>query len=766
MITAGELQERCGGQLQGPASASFASFAFDSRRMLPSQPTCFIALTSAHADGHLYAANAANKGAQVLVVERLLDLPHFKGAQLIHPHPLEVLKKWAAYKRDIFKGPVVAITGSNGKTIVKEWAYQLMGAPHNLFRTPGSFNSALGVPLSLSMLQGQMAAIIEVGVDRSGEMADQKALVQPTYGVFTHFGDAHDSGFDDADQKFVEKWLLIQDCQKIVCERKWYEKAKSLDLPLPSALLWGKDEALDPEHFQLTFTGPRLSNAMNAAGIALLLGASRSSIKERIRDLEPLEMRMQLRAARGGGSLLEDTYSSDLDSLRIALEELMLYPAERHLAVLSVLSTDEATQRAREMVDAAQLDKVWWISNPEELPLLTQELNPMKLDQSILLIKGQRMFKLEQLAATLREQMHSTWTEINLGAMRRNLNAFRKQVRPETGIMAMVKAGSYGTGNLEVAQWLQELHVDYLGVAFAQEALTLRAQGISVPMLVMNAESDQFPYLAAANCEVELHSIHQLKHWKSQNDPSRILRLHLKIETGMHRLGFLPSELPQLLQSLKEMSHVDVVGVFSHLSSADLPEERDFTLGQITAFEQALATVRQSFPHVKGHLLNTHGIVNFPEAQHQLVRLGLGLYGVGTYPHIEPLDEVLTWKCRISKVGQLQPGDSLGYSRSYKATTAVQYATLPVGYADGLLRSLSKGKGRLFVNGHACPILGNVCMDMTMIDVTGLKVQPGDEVIILGREQSAEDLAAAAGTIAYEILTRIGPRVPRLYVKD
>lgn len=776
MISAAQLQEQTGGQLLGPHTATFASFSYDTRRMLSLQPTCFVALPTAHADGHEFAAQAVLKGATVLLVDHPVKLPAHKAsgvAQIVVPDTLEALLTWASHSRDRFTGAVVAITGSNGKTVVKEWAYQLLGSPPSIYRTPGSFNSRLGVALTLSGLYPTdraplyRAAIVEVGIDRAGTMSAHRALVQPNYGVFTHLGAAHDEGFEDLDEKFAEKWSLIEQCERIVCARRWYDRAAKLDLPLPSALLWGQGEALDPEQFAPNLSGHHLENAMNAVGIALLLGGSRAEVQQRMDLLRPLEMRMQLTAARGGGHLLEDTYSSDLDSLHLALQELLQQPSERKMAVLSELESAQATAEAKQWVASLQLSRTWWLRTPEELPQVLASIQATGLENSVLLIKGQRRFQMERIAAALREQMHSTWAEINLGAMRRNLQQFRALVKPTTKVMAMVKASSYGSGTVEIAQWLQKLGIDYLGVAFAQEALNLRAQGVRVPMLVMNAESDQLHFLASAECEVELYALHQLEHWKKLGtDHQWVLKVHLKIETGMHRLGMTPEDLPEVLDTLQALHNVEVTGVFSHLSSADDDRQKDYTLEQLSTFAAAAALVRERYPLAIAHVLNTHGIARYAEYQFDMVRLGLGLYGVGHYPGVAALEEVLQWKCRISQVSPLSKGQSLGYGRSFQAEKPMTYATVPVGYADGLLRSLSREKGALYLGEHRCAILGNICMDMTMVDTTGTAARPGDELVILGPAQSAAALAADAGTIPYEILTRIGPRVPRVYIKD
>ncbi|HCP40527.1 MAG TPA: alanine racemase, partial [Cryomorphaceae bacterium] len=506
--------------------------------------------------------------------------------------------------------------------------------------------------------------------------------------------------------------------------------------------------------------------ALSAIGGALLLGASMEELQRRLSLLQPLEMRMQLRGAKDAGYLLEDTYSSDLSSLRWALEELASSsPTSRKWAVLSHLGDSEKTEEAKTLAESYGLDRIWWVEKPEDISEITAIFAGLDLNKTTVLVKGRRAYKLEQFAATLQDQYHSTWAEVNLSAMRRNLQKFKAVLNPPTKVMAMVKAASYGSGTLEVARWLQSLHVDYLGVAFAQEALSLRARGITMPILVLNVDPQQMPLLAAAGTEAELFARHQLDTWLS-NKRTEVLKVHLKINTGMNRLGFAPDKVGELLKELATEPSVEVVGVFSHLAAADDPYKDDFTRGQLSTFEHVAEVVKAQYPGAIAHVLNTNGINRFNEASQEMVRLGIGLYGAGSYEAIAPLEEVISWKCKVSQVNDLKPGDHVGYGITFTATEPLRYATLPVGYADGLSRALSGGKGSVFIAGHRCTLLGRVCMDMCMVNVSGLNVKPGDEVEILGPHQSASDLAASAGTISYEVLSGIGPRVPRLYIKD
>ena len=769
-IQAHDIAASSGAKLVGP-SQTFLHFAFDSRRMNASVPSCFIALTTVSNDGHQYIEQAIVRGAVAVLCKdsQPWAAQYPKISFIEHSNPIEVLQQWASACRKSFEGPVLAITGSNGKTIVKEWMFQLLGAPENVHRTPGSFNSSIGVPLTLSALQqAHAAAIVEVGIDRPKTMASMCSLVNPTFGIFTTLGDAHGEHFESEEEKFAEKWQLMAACQKIAAHRRWIEQAESKGLHVPEALIWGEGEQWDPAALGLdTDKNPQIiENKMNAFLGALLLGAKEDAVKPLLAGLEPLEMRMNLVPARDGGYLLEDTYSSDLDSLHWALEELAAQHTEKKWAVLSTLSAPALTDAAKEKVEKYRFDRVWWISNKDQLAQLTAEFSALNLADTTVLIKGQRRFGMEHFSATLRKQPHPTWVEVNLGAMRRNLQKFRAKLSPTTRTMAMVKADAYGTGILEVARWLENGHIDYLGVAFSQEALLLRAQGIMVPIMVMNAEPTQFKALAQADCEVELFSMDQLVPYLHETASDAVLKIHLKVDTGMHRLGFTPAAVPAVLEELNRHKNIEVGGVFSHLSSAGNPEYDGFTQEQFVRFETALGQVRSYYPTAMGHILNTQGIARFPEREYEMVRLGIGLYGLGTYEGMEPVEEVVQWKCRISQVGELLPGESVGYSRAFVADRTKRYATLPVGYADGLSRHLSGGKGRVIINGQACAILGNVCMDMVMVDVSEVAVAAGDEVVIIGAGQGANELAHAAGTIGYEVLTRIGSRVPRFYLKD
>jgi alanine racemase len=487
----------------------------------------------------------------------------------------------------------------------------------------------------------------------------------------------------------------------------------------------------------------------------------------RLKTVEPLPMRLQEIEAKDGGKLIEDTYSSDLDSLRLALEQLMMQQgASKKWAVLSTLATPELTAVAQAMADKMELDRIWWVRDRAEVRDLVTAFEGLSLRDTTVLIKGQRRFKLEQLAITLRRQHHSTWAEINLGAMRRNLQKFQAKLQSNTLVMAMVKASGYGTGSFEVARALEEMHIDYLGVAFAQEALSLRAQGIQCPILVLNSEAAQLPMLAQSGCEVELFDLHQLKDWLAAPQQEHLLQVHIKVDTGMHRLGFQPSALQELLGVLQSRKDIVVNGIMTHLSASNNSEEDTFTNAQLAQFQAACDEIRHHYPSAKAHALNSYGIARHTEAQHEMVRLGLGLYGLGTYDGIDRLEEVLAWKCTVSQVGVLQPGETLGYSRAYKATEITHYATLPVGYADGLQRSLSLGKGAVYIRGKRCAILGNVCMDMVMVELGDLQITPGEEAVLIGPEQSAGTMAKDAGTISYEILTGLGARIPRLYLQD
>ena len=772
LLKAIDIALLAGATLHGNAAQNFEAFAFDSRRIHAAISSCFIALKTPHADGHHYIEEAISRGATTIICNDAAQRAeaHPELAFIAHPNPLVVVQSWAKNKRNELRGPLLAITGSTGKTVVKEWLFQLLGTPLEVHRTPGSFNSTLGIALAMSSLKESHAkAIIEVGIDRPGTMEAHAQWLQPALGIFTNLGNAHSEHFSNEDAHFTEKWLLFSQCERIATHRKWWDKAQSLGLPTPPALLWGPGEELDPDVLnEVAFTGGyELENAMNALAGAVLLGVPLPEALARLKTVEPLPMRLQEIEAKDGGKLIEDTYSSDLDSLRLALEQLMMQQgASKKWAVLSTLATPKLTAVAQAMVDKMELDRIWWVKDRAEVRDLVTAFEGLSLRDTTVLIKGQRRFKLEQLAITLRRQHHSTWAEINLGAMRRNLHKFQAKLQPNTLVMAMVKASGYGTGSFEIARALEEMHIDYLGVAFAQEALSLRAQGIQCPILVLNSEAAQLPMLAQSGCEVELFDMHQLKDWLAAPQQEHLLQVHIKVDTGMHRLGFQPSALQELLGVLQSRKDIVVNGIMTHLSASNNSEEDAFTKAQLAQFQSACDEIRRHYPSAKAHALNSYGIARHTQAQHDMVRLGLGLYGLGTYDGIDRLEEVLAWKCTVSQVGVLQPGETLGYSRAFKATEITHYATLPVGYEDGLKRSLSLGKGAVYIRGKRCAILGSVCMDMVMVELGDLQIGPGEEAVLIGPEQSAETMAKDAGTISYEILTGLGARIPRLYLQD
>jgi alanine racemase len=772
LLKAIDIALSAGATLYGNAAQDFEAFAFDSRRIHAAIPSCFIALKTPHADGHDYIEEAISRGATTIICNDAAQRAetHPELAFIAHLNPLVVVQSWAENKRNGLRGPLLAITGSTGKTVVKEWLFQLLGTPLEVHRTPGSFNSGLGIALAMSSLkESHTKTIIEVGIDRPETMEAHAKWLRPALGIFTNLGNAHSEHFSNENEHFAEKWLLFSQCERIATHRKWWDKAQSLGLPTPPALLWGPGEELDPDVLkEVAFTGGyELENAMNALAGAVLLGVPLPEALARLKTVEPLPMRLQEIEAKDGGKLIEDTYSSDLDSLRLALEQLMMQQgASKKWAVLSTLATPELTAVAQAMADKMKLDRIWWVKDRAEVRDLVTAFDGLSLRDTVVLIKGQRRFKLEQLAITLRRQHHSTWAEINLGAMRRNLQKFQAKLQPNTLVMAMVKASGYGTGSFEVARALEEMHIDYLGVAFAQEALSLRAQGIKCPILVLNSEAAQLPMLAQSGCEVELFDMHQLKDWLAAPQQEHLLQVHIKVDTGMHRLGFQPSALQELLGVLQSRKDIVVNGIMTHLSASNNSEEDAFTKAQLAQFQAACDEIRHHYPSAKAHALNSYGIARHTGAQHEMVRLGLGLYGLGTYDGIDRLEEVLAWKCTVSQVGVLQPGETLGYSRAFKATEITHYATLPVGYADGLQRSLSLGKGAVYIRGKRCAILGNVCMDMVMVELGDVQITPGEEAVLIGPEQSAGTMAKDAGTISYEILTGLGARIPRLYLQD
>jgi alanine racemase len=739
--------------------------AYDTRKISNPDGLAFFALSGNHRDGHAYVDDAYLKGVRIFVVNTDFETAKHEHAVFYKvPDPLKALQQLARHHRDQFTYPVIAITGSVGKTIVKEWIYHLISGSLRVVRSPKSYNSQLGVALSLLELESHhQVALIEAGISQPAEMEILAEMIHPTFGVFTAIGSAHAQNFETPADQLTEKIRLFSDT-----ERTWYNADIPLSEPQVSAI-HGRKVSLSQTADLIAHSpfqdAPSKQNLALALAVALDLGLEAETLKNKIKHLPRLALRMETFDGMHGNLIVNDTYNLDLDALTQSLEyQLSLAGNRKRVAIISLDGVSEAKAiEIRIKLQAFKLDQIIFVEH-EHLPTFHDIRN------SVVLIKGTRMAQLQRIASLFQLRKHKTQVEINLSAVRDNLHYFRSLVDRHTRLLVMVKASSYGSGAEKIAEFLQKSGVEYLGVAYADEGVELREHGITLPILVMNAEEDGFDSIIEHRLEPAIYSYEMMDNFvkalithSQENYP-----VHLKFDTGMRRLGFEPDEVEKVLDLFQAQPEVTVKGVYSHLADSDNPTDGSFTVHQITLFEQITEVLekRLTYPFIK-HLLNTEGVQRFPQAQYDMVRLGIGLYGYSSNPAVQAqLKPAIAWKSVISQIKHIAPGESVGYNRSYIADNPRTIAIVPVGYADGFKRSLSSGKGSMFVNGQACPVLGRVCMDMTMIDITDLDVKVGDTVEIIGENQPIRALAAQMETIVYEVLTSISRRVQRVYLEE
>ncbi|MBC7588219.1 MAG: bifunctional UDP-N-acetylmuramoyl-tripeptide:D-alanyl-D-alanine ligase/alanine racemase [Chitinophagaceae bacterium] len=797
--------------------ASIAYLLVDSRKIVFPNTSLFFALTSERRDGHDFIEEVYERGIRNFVVKNEFDAAPFPNANfLLVDDTLDALQQLAAHHRSQFNIPVIGITGSNGKTIVKEWLYHLLSPDYNIVRSPRSYNSQIGVPLSVWQMDAQHTlGIFEAGISEIGEMGYLEKIIQPTIGVFTNIGDAHNEGFVDCAQKIEEKLQLFPNCKILIGKGKDLLPQKTLSSKF-SFDTWGfslsnefviKSIQAQGNHSNLIFEykekainfnvpfidNASVENSITCICLMLNLGYGIDTINERIALLEPVEMRMQLKKGNNNSTILNDSYSNDISSLSIALDYLMQQSGNQPTTVIlsdilqSGLKEDELYQQVAQELEQRKVAKFIGIGQQlskhqlffSNIPSTTfynstevfLQQNSHSFKDEYVLLKGARAFAFERISRWLEHKVHQTVMEINLTAMVHNLKQYQQLLKPATKLMAMVKAFSYGSGSAEVARLLQFHKVDYLAVAYADEGIELRKAGINLPIMIMNADEAGFDALIEYNLEPEIycfnmyHSFHQ---YLLQQGIAQF-PVHIKLNTGMNRLGFDVDEVPELGKLLKQNNSMAIKSVFSHLTSSDLVEQDDFTKCQANLFNDGCTILQNSlgYTFIK-HLANTAAIFRHPNLQYDMVRLGIGLYGVDSANGKNlKLETVATLKSTIAQVRMVKANDTIGYSRKGKALVDSKVAIVRIGYADGFSRRLSNGVGSIYVQNQLAPVIGNVCMDMAMIDVTNIpNVNEGNEVEIFGRHLSVEKLAEWSSTISYEILTSISQRVKRVYVEE
>lgn len=776
--------------------------SIDSRNVNLGGNTLFVAIVGERNDGHKYISELYQKGVRSFLVNNEGYKETFPLANFIScENTLVALQCIAASFRDKFNIPIIGITGSNGKTIVKEWLHTCLRSNLNITRSPKSYNSQVGVPLSVLQLNEiSELGVFEAGISLPGEMVNLQAIIKPTIGVLTTIGAAHDEGFVSKKEKLKEKLLLFSNSEVFIycSDHKFIDDAFA---QLPNALSWGKNGKIKillgeegtlsinyknkKGTLELPLKGDvHIENASHVIAVMLYLGYGLIEIQERINLLQPVKMRLSLLSGNYDSLIIDDSYSNDLPALDLALNFLKKHQQGKDATVVlsdvleSGVAESELYEEVSQLVNSIEPSKVLLVGDVikkyKELFKgnvyvfnSTEELkNEFPFSQfkgNIILFKGARRYHFERLVKKLSSKVHDTTLEINLDHIVQNLNYFKSILRPTTKIMAMVKAYAYGSGYLEIANALQYHKVDYLAVAYVDEGIDLREKGINTPILVLNVEPENFDKLIQYNIEPEVFRLDQLLQYDQlATEP---LSVHLKIDTGMHRLGFDLKSISELIDELKKTKYIIVKSVFTHLSSVDDPLEDDFTKGQITSFNKVSESIEAAlgYPVLK-HILNSAGIQRFVEDQEDMVRLGIGLYGIGVEPeHQEYLHEVGILKSKISQVRIVEKGESIGYNRGLKASEDMQIATVAIGYADGYDRRFSNGVGKIFIGGELRSVVGSVCMDMIMVDASGLNVSVGDEVGVLGGHISWAEAAKSIGTISYELLTGVGERVRRIF---
>jgi len=793
----------------------------DSRKMGRPAGTLFFAIKGAFNNGHAYVPALYAKGVRQFIVEDSHDIPGVKSAVslpiafpeanfLLVPDSLTALQQIAAFHRQQFSVPVMGITGSNGKTTVKEWLAQLLSPDERIAKSPRSYNSQIGVPLSVWQLnETHTWGIFEAGISQPGEMEKLRAIIQPTIGLFTNIGPAHNEGFTSVEQKIQEKIQLFRDVSCLFyCPDHTAIHAAVQGAGLP-VFTWSRHQAADVQVLEsqvqedktiilfrfevkdstlvLPFADDAsVENVLHCLAVLLWQKLSIAEIQQRLYKLQPVAMRLEMKEAINGCYLIDDTYNNDLAGLSIALDLLLNQKRQGPKTLIlsdllqSGLSDETLYSQVADIIKAKPLDKLIGIGQKISYHRLKFELESYfypstadflahfdqnKFQHETILVKGARVFEFEKIVAAFQQKVHGTVLEVNLDALVHNLNYYRAKLQPETKVMVMVKAFAYGSGSYEIANLLQFHRVDYLAVAYTDEGVQLRESGITLPIMVMNPSRDSFAKIQQYHLQPEIYSPEILAACLAVTNKAAVLPIHIKLDTGMHRLGFTEEDLPALIQTLKANPQVQVVSTFSHLAGADEALHNDFSQLQITRFREMAAQLEQGLGYrVLKHILNSAGIVRFPEHQLDMVRLGIGLYGIeATGQEQDNLQTVGSLKTTVSQVKQIEPGDTVGYGRKGKAEAGKQIATIAIGYADGYDRRFSNGTGQVLINGQQAPIIGNVCMDMCMVDVTGLEVKAGDAVEIFGENLNLNEMAGKIGTIPYELLTNVSTRVKRVF---
>ena len=800
-------------------SQGISQISIDSRQVLHPEQTLFVALKGAKADGINFVDSLIEAGVRCFLVAKNAALPASwleKACFIPVSDTRAALQSLASFQRGEFTKPIVGITGSNGKTIVKEWLGQVLSQQFAVAKSPKSYNSQVGVPLSIFGIQPyHQVAILEAGVSKKGDMDALAGMISPDLGIFTNIGSAHEEGFAGINEKIAEKLKLFAGTKLLLYCKDQVLLAQNIEQQVPeeNRISWSKNPGADfsvswkslesssrivvmkqdlqTQTFQVPFTDQAsLENVTHVILAALSLGQEAPAIQEGLSHLKPVDMRLTLKPGLNESLLIDDTYNNDLAGLRVALEFLSQQrPKRSKILILSDLLQQGLPEKiyteVAELIQSYRIDRIIGVGTEirrleklvdiptytfESTELLLQKLDPDQFQNDLILLTGARSFAFEKIVNRLQQRIHGTTLEINLNALTHNFNFYKRQLAPRTRVMVMVKAFAYGGGAAEIANHLQTLGADYLAVAYSDEGVSLRKQGIQLPIMVLNPVEESFDLLYQYQLEPVVFSpefFRKLGNFaRNQGLP---LSIHLDLDTGMNRLGFEQAQVEELNYLLFAFPELKVASLYTHLVGADEEAHHDFSVQQLQLFMKMSESIGSKLGYQPlRHALNSAGIVRYPDFQLDMVRLGIGLYGVEvTGKHDSSLKAVSNLKTTISQVKTLAPGTTVGYSRKGSLPEGGRIATLAIGYADGYDRRFSQGKGYVLLHGKKAPVIGNVCMDMVMVDVSAIpEAKAGDEAIVYGEQISLKELADRIGTIPYELLTNISTRVKRVYYLD
>ena len=798
---------------KGSEDALINWLLIDSRSLCFPKETLFFAIRTNRNDGHKYIGELYKRGVRNFIVSSLpADIDQYPQSNFLLVHDtLQAMQQLAAYHREQFDIPVIAITGSNGKTTVKEWLYQLLSPDFNVCRSPRSYNSQVGVPLSLWLLNPHNdVAIIEAGISNPNEMDNLNRMIRPTISVITNIGEAHQENFFTKEGKCDEKLKLMRNCetavinlqdefitkvarQEVLNKVKYWPMVRSVEKKGTSATITYTLNGKQGQYTIPFIDNAAIENSVTClATCASLEGVDLEAICARMATLEPVAMRLEVKDGINGCTLINDTYNSDIHSLDIALDFMSRRPdnqtQKRTLILSDILQSGETSRtlyaKVAEMAEKRGIEKVigvgeaisscsqyfkmdaYFFKTTEEL--IASEVFAT-LNNEFILIKGARRYHFDRLSDLLTLKVHQTILEVNLNALIENLHYYRSFMEPETKMVCMVKASAYGIGSFETSKTLQDQGVDYLAVAVADEGADLRKAGITSNIMVMNPEMTSFKMLFDYRLEPEVYNFQLLEAliYAAEKEGITNFPIHIKLDTGMHRLGFSPKEdIDRLITRLSKQSALIPCSVFSHFVGSDADEFDSFSRHQFELYDEASQKLQAAYSHkILRHICNSAGIEHFPKYHLDMVRLGLGLYGINPRNN-EVINNVVTLKTTILQIRNVPAGDTVGYSRKGKIDHDCRIAAIPIGYADGLNRKLGNGNGYCMVHGQKAPYVGNICMDVCMIDVTGIECSEGDYVTIFGDELPVTVLSDAIGTIPYEILTGVSTRVQRVYTQE